>query len=140
MKQIEVADGTYERLAFAAKVFGVSVGEVVARLVDAPDEPQSATDGNHQAQVIDSDDHEDRVAVHVVYQGSRIQGIFDRTTNQLGITSGPLAGRTYPSPSAAAIAVVESVNPGRAFPQTNGRTFWIIDSTGRNLRSVIGRR
>ncbi len=35
MKQVEVADETYDRLVFAAKVFGVPVAEVVDRLMNA---------------------------------------------------------------------------------------------------------
>ncbi|GII23650.1 hypothetical protein [Planosporangium mesophilum] len=140
MKQVEVSDETYERLAFAAKVFGVAVGDVVARLVEAPTEPAQEPASPPRATPASADDEPDQVAVHVVYQGKRISGRFDRTTHQLRITSGPLTGKTYPSASAAAIAVVQSVNPARAFPQTNGRTFWIVDSTGKTLRALIGPR
>lgn len=140
MKQIDVSDETYDRLRFAAQVFGVSITEVVERMVQphratgaesASPEPPEAAEQAQQAQ---------QVPVHVVYQNTRIQGLFEPDTNLLKITTGDLAGHTYSSPSAAAIAVVEKMNPGRAFPQTNGRTFWVVDSTGKTLRSILGKR
>ncbi|WP_433316910.1 DUF4357 domain-containing protein [Micromonospora chersina] len=137
MKQIDVSDETYDRLRFAAQVFGVSITEVVERMVQphraagaesaSPEPPEAA----EQAR---------QVPVHVVYQNTRVQGLFEPDTNLLKITTGDLAGRTYSSPSSAAIAVVEKMNPGRAFPQTNGRTFWVVDSTGKTLRSILGKR
>lgn len=141
MRQIEISDEAYERLTFAARVFGVSVGDVVTRLVEAMDGPQpSSNNTSSSAGTAEEPDDQEDVHVHVVYQGHHVRGVFERSTKRLRITSGPLADRIYPSPSAAAIAVVESVNPDRARPETNGRTFWIIDKTGKTLRSIIGRR
>ncbi|WP_189194125.1 DUF4357 domain-containing protein [Micromonospora fulviviridis] len=137
MKQIDVYDDTYDRLRFAAKVFGVSIAEVVERMVQTHDGPQVGAVKPEQP-APPTQTHE--VPVHVVYQNIRIQGLFEPDTNLLRITTGDLAGRTYSSPSAAAIAVVEKMNPGRAFPQTNGRTFWVVDSTGKTLRSILGKR
>lgn len=135
MRQIQVEDDTYDRLSFAANVFGVTVSDVVTRLVRAMDGLSGRVD-NDPGQP----DASNEVTVHVVYQGQRVEGVFDQVTNRLQITSGKLSGENFSSPSAAAIAVVEALNPGRTNPQTNGRTFWIIDRTGRPLRSIMGRR
>jgi negative regulator of replication initiation len=137
MRIVEVPDETYERLDFAARVFGVSPGDVVVRLVHAMDRPDTPADS---AAVDGTTASQDEVKVHVVYQGRRVSGVFQRSTKQVRVTSDLLAGRSYPSPSAAAIAVVESINPGRTHPNTNGRTFWIIDDTGKALRSIMGQR
>jgi hypothetical protein len=69
-----------------------------------------------------------------------IEAVFDRSTNTVTVTSGELAGKSYTSPSSAAIAVVEALNPGREAANTNGRLFWLVKSTGQPLRSVIGQR
>ncbi|MFD0583063.1 hypothetical protein [Dactylosporangium darangshiense] len=85
-------------------------------------------------------DADDEVRVHVVYKKTRVDGVFNKANHELRITSGPLVGRTFSSPSNAAIAVVEHLNPTREHPSTNGRTFWIVTATGRTLRSIIGQR
>ncbi|MEU4397849.1 hypothetical protein [Micromonospora orduensis] len=133
MAVVEVDEETYGRLAFAAGLFGVSVGEVIARLVDRAG--VNVTDGP----AVDSVDEPD-VPVHVIYRGERIAGVFERSSGRLRVTSGDLAGQVFPSPSAAAIGVVERLNPERRNPQTNGRLFWIVDSTQQPLRSIMGRR
>jgi hypothetical protein len=136
---IEVNDETYQQLAFAARVFGVDIAEVVARLMVNMAEATDASETKPETgeQVVPG---EEEVRVHAVYQSRRVTGVFQRSTNQLRVTSEPLANRLFSSPSAAAVAVVEKLNPGREFPHTNGRTFWIVDNTGRTLRSIIGRR
>jgi hypothetical protein len=138
MPTIDVEDETYEQLAFAARVFGVSIAEVVARLVHGMQTAAEPTAKRTPPPV--SPENEDDVAIHAVYQNRRITGFFRQSTAEVRITSDPLVGRIYSSASAAAVAVVEKINPGRAYPHTNGRTFWIVDKTNRNLRSLIGRR
>ncbi|SDZ29848.1 hypothetical protein SAMN05421684_4283 [Asanoa ishikariensis] len=85
-------------------------------------------------------EEDEEVAVHVIYKKTRVDGIFNKANHELRITKGPLAGRTFSSPSNAAIAVVEKLNPAREFSNTNGRTFWLVTATGRTLRSIIGQR
>jgi hypothetical protein len=149
MRTIEVRNDTYEQLAFAARVFGVDVAEVVARLVGAMPSAEVAqadpgADSGDQpstnGRLRSGPDEEEEVKIHAVYQGRRISAVFMRSTAQVRVTSEPLAGRCFSSPSAAAVAVVGKLNPGREFPHTNGRTFWVIDATGKNLRSIVGRR
>ena len=82
---------------------------------------------------------EEQVPVHAVYADQRVDGLFDRRTKRLRITSGELADRTYRTPSGAAVAVVgvhnRSVNPNR-----NGWSFWVINETGDLLRTLRGAR
>ncbi|WP_430784545.1 hypothetical protein [Actinoplanes sp. G11-F43] len=136
MKNIAVRDETYARLEFAARVFDVDIAEVVARLVDSSSAQMNAPTDDSAPPAAQPDE----IGIHVVYQGKRVTAVFYESTRQVRITSGPLNGNTYGSPSAAAIAVVEIANPGRTSPQTNGRLFWTIDSTNKPLRSIMGRR
>jgi hypothetical protein len=158
----ELDQSTYDRLAFAARVSGLSIGQIVKRLVDdsqgAPAvEPRSATgpsstgaanfeppstssEGDRLAMPNTSKSLTAEVPVYANYLGRRIEGVYLPNSNEIRVTSGPMAGRLYPSPSSAAIAVVEALNPGREHSNTNGRTFWNVGDTGQPLRSIIGRR
>ena len=81
------------------------------------------------------------IDIHKVYKGHRIEGTFNRETLEVVITSGPLANRGFPSPTAAAVAVVLHFSGDvRESPNTNGRLFWKVTETGRSLRSLIGER
>lgn len=140
MKNIEVRDDTYAQLAFAARVFGVDIAEVVARLVDTSLARTEDTQADSTAPAAPPTTAEREIRIHVIYQGQRVTALFHESTRQVKITSGSLNGRTFSSPSAAAIAVVETTNPGRNSPQTNGRLFWTIDTTGKPLRSIMGQR
>jgi hypothetical protein len=52
------------------------------------------------------------------------------------ISSGPLAGRSFKSPSEAARAVIEQVNPA-VNSNRNGMTFWRVDDgSQRDLKSL----
>ncbi|MFJ3990239.1 hypothetical protein ACIPWY_16535 [Streptomyces sp. NPDC090032] len=57
------------------------------------------------------------VGVYVDYEGHRTRGSYDRDTKRIDITSGPLAGQSFKSPTGAARAVVAhykpDVNPNR---------------------------
>lgn len=74
----------------------------------------------------------DTVAIHVRYGGQRTDAVFDPATDEVTVTSGPLSGRTFSSPSGAAVAVVHEINP-RVTPARNGWTFWVVDNTGKLL-------
>jgi hypothetical protein len=82
----------------------------------------------------------EEVEVHAVYRGHRISGVFEPDTRCLQITSGRLAGQRFTSPSRAAIAVVEDLNPERRHANTNGRTFWLMTASGKTLHYILGRR
>jgi len=74
------------------------------------------------------------VEVFSIYDGCRITGSFDTKTSALTITSGPLTGQRFRSPSGAAVAHVHAVKP-QIDPNRNGWSFWIVGSTGRPLQS-----
>jgi len=128
MAQLEVSDSVAAKLALLAKAWQVSPGGAVQRLLeefesDLNDEP--IVPGLVQK----------RVLVHVDYQGTHVEGIYDRGDRSLTITSGPDRGRRFASPSAAAIAVVSALNPA-IHPNRNGWSFWTVTATGNRLQSV----
>lgn len=126
MAMIEVDEATHRSIEFAAKMAGVSTGEVVARLVAQTSVPGTA-DGSAQ---------DESVAIYADYEGRRTQGRFDSRTHRVDITSGPLAGKSYKTPSGAAIAVVSHYNP-TINPNRNGWGFWVLDDgSGRLLRTL----
>jgi hypothetical protein len=121
---------TYQRFLLAAELLGISPDDLARRLGDP-------------AAVVSADSaspDDGSVEVHAKYLGRTIEAAFDRSTNTVTIESGELAGKTYTSASSAAIAVVETINPGRESANTNGRLFWIVTKTGQPLRSLLGRR
>ena len=75
------------------------------------------------------------VQVHVIYQGNRVEGVYDPLSNTLTVTSGALASQTFNTPSGAAKAIVASIKPG-VTPNRSGFDFWFVTSTGETLRSV----
>lgn len=125
MKPIEVDDTTFRSLALAARARNVTIGEIVAWLVrevslkidDQPVSPH-ANDG---------------VRVYVRYRGERVEGRFDPVKKRLTLTSGPLAGKSFNSPSAAAVAVVSALNQNRECPNTDGWRFWRIADTNEPI-------
>lgn len=69
------------------------------------------------------------VPIHGVYGEHVVRAEFTPATRRIRITSGPLAGSVYTSPSGAARAVVLAFNPERVSTQTNGWLFWRISAT-----------
>jgi len=78
--------------------------------------------------------------IHALYRRQRTNGQFVRATNRLTVTTGPLAGTTYPNPTAASAAVVRTLNPERKTDHNDGWNFWKVDGTGAPLDSVRIRR
>jgi hypothetical protein len=126
---VEVDAETHKLLQFAAHIGRCSVGDIVARLVAETTMPIVA--------VREKTEHtEGGVAVCADYVGYRTHGNYDATTTRVDITSGPLAGRSFKTPTAAARAVVAHHNPGVS-PNRNGWNFWRLDDgSGRALESV----
>jgi len=123
MSAIELDDQTYGKVLFAARLMGCSPAEVIRRLVDSWSTAE------------DSGDQSEHVAVHAVYRGRRAEGAFDPATRTLTVTSGPGEGTSYSSPSAAAMAVIQALNPDRS-PNANGWTFWRVTSSGEDLKAL----
>jgi hypothetical protein len=109
---------------------GRSAGEVVASLVAAASMPAPARGETEHRESAD------RLAVFADYEGHRTQGNYDPKTTRIDITSGPLAGRSFKSPTGAARAVVAHYKPGVS-PNRNGWSFWTLDDgSGRFLQSI----
>ncbi|OLF18024.1 hypothetical protein [Actinophytocola xanthii] len=128
---IEVDSQTYSSLEFAARMSGCTAGEVVARLVAQASMPPPTTVGAPERS-----DADVAVAVYADYEGHRTQGRYDPRTTRIDITSGPLSGRSFKTPTGAARAVVAHYKPG-VNPNRNGWEFWRLDDeTGRALAGV----
>ncbi|WP_055483191.1 hypothetical protein [Sphaerimonospora mesophila] len=127
---VEVDEQTYRSLEFAARMSGCTAGEVVARLVAAASMPPPAKEESEQREAASD------VAVYADYEGHRTQGKYDQRTTRIDITSGPLAGRSFKTPTGAARAVVAHYKPGVS-PNRNGWSFWMLDDgSGRFLQSI----
>lgn len=124
MAAIELDEQTHGKVIFAARVMGCTPSELVRRLVESWSTAEEPAEGEQGS-----------VRVHAVYRGNRSEGLFDPATRTLSITTGPGAGTVYPSPSAAAIAVVSAVNPERN-PNTNGWLFWRVTHSGEELKTL----
>ncbi|WP_261560533.1 hypothetical protein [Frankia tisae] len=115
---------------------GRTVGEVVARLVAEASMPTSKTpaateETQHPAGA-------GGVAVYVDYEGHRTFGRYDPKTTRIDITTGPLTGRSFKTPTGAARAVIahykSDINSNR-----NGWLFWVLDDgSGEFLQSIRG--
>ena len=133
VRTIEIDDATFQVLMTSASVLSavgapVTPGEVVARLVQQQVVPQvtpASTPTNGEA-----------VAIHYVYKGQRNEGLFAPKTSGVRLTAGPLAGRSFGSPSMAAVAVVRALNPSCAHPERNGWRTWVVNETGKPLQSI----
>ncbi|MEU2712187.1 hypothetical protein [Streptomyces sp. NPDC007205] len=126
---IEVDEQTYRSIEFAARMGGTTAGEVVARLVRNASMPPSApaAAGAEKERTVD---------VYVDYEGHRTRGSYDRDTKRIDITSGPLAGQSFKTPTGAARAVVAHYKPD-VNPNRNGWSFWLLDDgSGGTLQTI----
>ena len=128
MPIVEVDQQTDDYLALAAKVAGISKGQVVAQLVVlATSEPTSGATARSSG---------DRtVPIHADYEGHRTNALFVRGPGRIEIADGPLAGESFKTPSEAAVRVVREYNP-EVNPNRNGWTFWMITETGAPLQTI----
>ncbi|NPD04515.1 hypothetical protein HN031_07435 [Nocardioides sp. zg-1308] len=155
MRQVEIDDATYDRLVVAARLMDRTVGEVVARLVDrlASDAAPSVPVPNQAATAVSksstytpparatTDPTVEWIPVYKVYKAHRIDGTFNPRNHEVRLSTEPWVNKTFSSPTAAAVAVVEHVSGDvRESPNTNGRKFWKVADTGKNLHSIIGER
>jgi hypothetical protein len=127
VETIEVDSRTFRELSLIAKTGGLTHGQAVTFLIEEfhrtstpPETGPSAPPG---------------VAVYATYQGQRIEGVFDVATGGLTVSSAPLQGKWFRSPSGAAKAVVATLKPG-VTPNRSGYDFWFVTSTGKTLASI----
>jgi hypothetical protein len=125
MQQLTVTDAVYEQVTLLARAWAISVSDVVDRLLS---DFRSMDRGPASAKA-------QQVAVHAIYAGVRTEGVYDRATKSLTITTGPLAGKTFSKPSGAAVALVAALRPG-VQPNRNGWSFWIETSSGERLQAI----
>ena len=118
MPTIDVDNDTKRSVAFAARMAGVSEGEIVRRLIlaTAPAERSVPVSG------------ETGVAIFAVYEGRRTRAIY-YPPGRVEIIDGPLQGESFKSPTGAARAVVRHYNPA-VDDNRNGWSFWQIDNGG----------
>ena len=127
MKQLEVADDVHEHVTLLARAWNTSASDALRRLLvlfRGPDEPTVSA-----VPVVEQE------AVHAIYAGTRTDGLFDRVSHSLTITTGPLADRTFSKPSGAAVALVQICSP-EVNPNRNGWSFWIVSRTGKRLQTI----
>jgi hypothetical protein len=75
------------------------------------------------------------VPIHLVYDGLRIDAEFHASSHAVTIRSGPLRGRRFRTPSGAAVAVIQRLNPSVS-PNRNGWITWVVDESGEFLQSI----
>lgn len=127
MENIEVDSSTFRDLSLIAGAAGISHGEAVAFLIERFHRSSSPTGVTRPAR--------EAVPVFAIYQGCRVEGEFDPATAGLTVTSAPLPGTWFRSPSGAAKAVVAALKPG-VTPNRSGYDFWFVSSTGKTLASI----
>jgi hypothetical protein len=128
MKTIGVDDATHAKIVFAARLMGCPPSEVVRRIVESWSTERADT---AEAPAADPG----TIAVHALYRGQRVEATFDRSARTVTVTAGPHAGTTFSTPSAAASAVVHSLNPKRN-ANTNGWSFWRLTPGGDELKAL----
>jgi hypothetical protein len=127
---VEVDEQTHRYLEFAARMSGCTPGEVVARLVAAASMPGPPKENSEQLEKAGG------VPVYADYAGYRTQARYNQRTKRIDITSGPLAGQSFKTPTGAARAIVVHYKPGVS-PNRNGWSFWMVDDdSGRFLQSI----
>ena len=131
MPSIEIDDQTAMAISLAADTAGVTPGEVV-RLLVARSRPAASPAAMQPGEMT-------WVEIHALYDGHRTRGTFDPTTHRVTLSDGPLEGRSFKSPSGAAIAVVSHYRPG-VNPNRNGWSFWTVTSSGDLLQSLRHQR
>lgn len=126
MATIAVSDDGFAKVQLLARAWDVTEDEVVTRLLD-----------DMAALTVSGGDEPEDVPVYAVYQGTRVEAVYNVLTEWTTVTTGTLAGTGFRSPSGAASAVVKALNPDIS-PNRNGWYFWTTES-GRSL-SMLRRR
>jgi hypothetical protein len=116
MATIEVDEAAKRTVSFAARMAGVTEGEIVRRLIAA------------NALEEEGDPRQEGVLIYADYEGNRTRARYFPPA-RVEITDGPLKGRSFRSPTGAARAVVRHYNP-TVNDNRNGWSFWQIDNGG----------
>jgi hypothetical protein len=127
VKHIELTERDHERVVLLARAWEISEGEVVRRLLD-----RFVDTGTGPAE---ENDDADAVRIYADYEGTHVEAVYHPATKRVEITNGVLRGRSYRSPSGAAIGVVQALNPN-VHPNRNGWSFWFIAENGQALQTI----
>ncbi|MFI6131051.1 hypothetical protein [Micromonospora sp. NPDC051141] len=130
MPSIDVDEETDRYVAFAADIAGLTKGQVVARMVREARARAEARAGEAGA-----GDEPSAVQVYADYAGHRTFASFVPGPGRIEITSGPLAGRVFKTPSQAAREIVKHYNP-EVSPHRNGWSFFLIAETAAPLQTL----
>jgi hypothetical protein len=129
MGNVTLDEATHTYIRFAAGMFGVTEAEVIARAVRL-----ATTRTAEDAEPLDT---WAAIPLCAEFDGKQWEASFIPATGRVRVTTEPLAGKAFKSPSGAARAIVAACKPERASPQTNGWTFWHIERVdGAPLNSV----
>lgn len=115
MATIDVDEATKQAVSFAARMANVSEGEIIRRLVGGSASPREGREPANRG-----------VAIHADYEGHRVRARYFEPA-RVEITDGPLAGKSFKTPTGAARAVVRHYNPS-VNDNRNGWSFWQIDN------------
>ncbi|WP_059007039.1 hypothetical protein [Streptomyces specialis] len=121
---------THADIALLARAWDVSEGEAVRRLIKHFQRSPAAASPTAAS----APGEARTVAVHAIYNGHRVSGLYDPATESLTITAGPATGH-YKSPSGAASAVLQALKP-HVKPNRNGWSFWTVDESGELLQTL----
>lgn len=127
MSLVDLDEDVYRQVVLLARAWTTSESEVVRRLLDS-----FAMRGDADAPAKAS---ARAVSIYADYEGQHIEASYDPASRRVGIVSGPLAGRSFKSPSGAAIAVVQALNPN-VHPNRNGWSFWFLSENGKALQTI----
>ena len=128
MPTITVTPRTYDRLTDVARARGISDEAAIIWLLDFWKEAASDSQGDG-----------DRVPIHVVYLGERVDGIYHPSTGLIDITAGPVPAATGLKPSPAAREVIQTINKAQGKEvggSRNGWGFWTVTSSREPLQSI----
>ena len=115
MATIDVDEATKQAVSFAARMANVSEGEIIRRLVGGGAPPREGPEPANRG-----------VAIYADYEGHRVRARYFEPA-RVEITDGPLAGKSFKTPTGAARAVVRHYNPS-VNDNRNGWSFWQIDN------------
>jgi hypothetical protein len=128
MVAIEVSEGIAAAIRSDANALGISEGQVVARWLGMSMDVGGATRAEAEPWT--------PLRLYAQYRGVSLDATYLPATRRVRVISGPAAGRWFKSPSGAARACVEAINPDRKAIQGNGWRFWRLSDTGERLEVV----
>ena len=135
MPSLNVDEETAEAIRGLAKEHAMTVGAVVDFLVQNYQEDINRKAPTKAEPTVTRAPSGSSVEVFMTYENDRVDAQFAPTTASLTISSGPLAGQVFRSPSGAAKAVIQHANP-TSDGSRNGWITWFVASTGEPLQSI----